>query len=140
METRRNRLRCLAFRRGLLEPDYKYGVQSKARESLVLRLLEHESEANKLLEEIFVKEIALAPYLDRKQVIDHTNKLRDVIDWAHKFKLAYQKPFMTHEQKLEQSSGGLINVWNKMAKSGKLAEIQDKMHKIYEAYTNQEES
>jgi hypothetical protein len=47
---------------------------------------------------------------------------------------------MSAEQNLMHSSEGLINVWNKMASSGKLAEIQAKMQQIYEAYNNQEES
>ena len=110
------------------------------REHLVLVALEQEAMAESLLHDVQVKETAIAPYLDRKQITSHLDRLREVIDWAHKFKLAYQKPFMSAEQNLLQSSEGLINVWNKMASSGKLAEIQAKMQQIYEAYNSQEES
>lgn len=110
------------------------------REHLVLVALEQEAMAESLLHDVQVKETAIAPYLDRKQITSHLDRLREVIDWAHKFKLAYQKPFMSAEQNLMHSSEGLINVWNKMASSGKLAEIQAKMQQIYEAYNNQEES
>lgn len=139
METRRNRLRLLAFRRGLLAPDYPQGLQSRIRENWLLDQLECEYEAEWSKEKLLFKELALAPYLDRRRLLDHTNDIADRLNWLKDFAIGSPKPFMTAEAKLLQGSGSLINVWKNMAKSGTLAAIQERMRKLYEAYTQQQD-
>lgn len=139
METRRNRLRVLAFRRGLLAPDYPNGIQSRIREEWVLDLLEREYEAEYTMSKILMKEIMLAPIIDRKHVIDHMKDVGDRVDWLKDFSLGSLKKYLTAEEKLLNGSGGLINVWKNLAKSGKLAEIQERMTRLYEAYTQQQD-
>lgn len=139
METRRNRLRVLAFRRGLLAPDYPNGIQSRIREEWVLDLLEREYEAEYTMSKILMKEIMLAPIIDRKHVIDHMKDVGDRVDWIKDFSLGSLKKYLTVEEKLLNGSGGLINVWKNLAKSGKLAEIQERMTRLYEAYTQQQD-
>ena len=139
METRRNRLRVLAFRRGLLAPDYPNGVQSRIREEWVLDTLERECEAEYAMSKILMREIMLAPIIDRKHIIDHIKDVGERIDWIKDFSLGSLKKYLTAEEKLLNGSGGLINVWKNLAKSGKLAEIQERMTKLYEAYTQQQD-
>lgn len=139
METRRNRLRVLAFRRGLLAPDYPNGLQSRIREEWILDLLEREYEAEYTMSKILMKEIMLAPIIDRRHVIDHIKDVGDRVDWIKDFSLGSLKKFLTAEEKLLNGSGGLINVWKNLAKSGKLAEIQERMTRLYEAYTQQQD-
>lgn len=139
METRRNRLRVLAFRRGLLAPDYPNGLQSRIREEWIIDLLEREYEAEYTMSKILLKEIILAPIISRKQVIDHMNDVSDRVDWLKDFSLGSLKKYLTAEEKLLNGSGGLINVWKNLAKSGKLAEIQERMTRLYEAYTQQQD-
>lgn len=139
METRRNRLRVLAFRRGLLAPDYPNGIQSRIREEWVLDLLEREYEAEYTMSKILMKEIMLAPIIDRKHVIEHMKDVGDRVDWLKDFSLGSLKKYLTAEEKLLNGSGGLINVWKNLAKSGKLAEIQERMTRLYEAYTQQQD-
>lgn len=139
METRRNRLRVLAFRRGLLAPDYPNGLQSRIREEWILDILEREYEAEYTMSKILMKEIMLAPIIDRKHVIDHIKDVGDRVDWIKDFSLGSLKKFLTAEEKLLNGSGGLINVWKNLAKSGKLAEIQERMTRLYEAYTQQQD-
>lgn len=139
METRRNRLRVLAFRRGLLAPDYPNGLQSRIREEWILDILEREYEAEYTMSKILLKEIMLAPIIDRKHVIDHIKDVGDRVDWIKDFSLGSLKKFLTAEEKLLNGSGGLINVWKNLAKSGKLAEIQERMTRLYEAYTQQQD-
>ena len=139
METRRNRLRVLAFRRGLLAPDYPNGIQSRIREEWVLDLLEREYEAEYTMSKLLMKEIMLAPIIDRKHVIDHMKDVGDRVDWLKDFSLGSLKKYLTAEEKLLNGSGGLINVWKNLAKSGKLAEIQERMTRLYEAYTQQQD-
>lgn len=139
METRRNRLRVLAFRRGLLAPDYPNGLQSRIREEWILDLLEREYEAEYTMSKILMKEIMLAPIIDRRHVIDHIKDVGDRVDWIKDFSLGSLKKFLTAEEKLLNGSGGLINVWKNLAKSGKLAEIKERMTRLYEAYTQQQD-
>lgn len=139
METRRNRLRLAAFRRGLLKPDYPNGLQSRIRENWILDLMEREIETEGHMNRMTMRETVLAPHLDRKKVFDHISRINDQLNWLKDFKLGSLKPFLTAEAKLLQSSGGLINVWQNMAKDGTLASIQERMRKLYEAYTQQQE-
>lgn len=139
METRRNRLRVLAFRRGLLAPDYPNGLQSRIREEWILDLLEREYEAEYTMSKILMKEIMLSPIIDRRHVIDHIKDVGDRVDWIKDFSLGSLKKFLTAEEKLLNGSGGLINVWKNLAKSGKLAEIKERMTRLYEAYTQQQD-
>ena len=101
--------------------------------------LECEYEAEWSKEKLLFKELALAPYLDRRRLLDHTNDIADRLNWLKDFAIGSPKPFMTAEAKLLQGSGGLINVWKNMAKSGTLAAIQERMRKLYEAYTQQQD-
>lgn len=51
----------LAYRRGLLEPDYKHGVQSIVRERMILSMLDSEQAAEVIKLNALFRSIVLAP-------------------------------------------------------------------------------
>lgn len=51
----------LAYRRGLLEPDYKHGVQSIVRERMILSMLDSEQAAEAIKLNALFRSIVLAP-------------------------------------------------------------------------------
>lgn len=139
METRRNRLRLLAFRRGLLRPDYPQGLQSRIRERWVIDSLEREVSAEFLSKKIMFRELVLSTFFDRKKVLEYISDTCNRLEWLNNFGLGSLQKFMTAEDKIKENSTDLINVWKNMAKSGTLASIQQHARKLYEAYIQQQQ-
>lgn len=67
----------LAYRRGLLEPDYKHGVQSIVRERMILTMLDKEQAAEAIKLAAMFRCMALAPALKPEAAPSFSEKLKE---------------------------------------------------------------
>lgn len=67
----------LAYRRGLLEPDYKHGVQSIVRERMILTMLDNEQAAEAIKLAAMFRCMALAPAIKPDAAPDFSEKLKE---------------------------------------------------------------
>ena len=94
----------LAFRRGMLPPDYPQGIQSKVREEVLLWALYREEEAKAAKEGALLAETIVAPHLDVKKVVTHSKTVLRRWNWLHKYGLYSREEYRTAE---EQNYEGL---------------------------------
>lgn len=124
MEARRNRLRLLAYRRGLLAPDYKYGVQSKVREELLLFAVAREENVRLRREQEYMANILLAPNLDPKKFGNYIKTVYHVLSQLSKREQYSMDKMQTREDSVVSSMSEMIKVWNKLEENGTLAKWQ----------------
>ena len=122
----------LAFRRGLLPPDYPQGLQSRIREELVLYMLSKEEDAENLKRGLNLSETILASHLATKQLSSHiTSVMRR---WARMCKLGLysREPYKSAEDQMYEDGKQMAKVWQMMEESGKLDEIREHIRQIEE--------
>lgn len=124
MEARRNRLRLLAYRRGLLAPDYKYGAQSKVREELLLFAVAREENVRLRREQEYMANILLAPNLDPKKFGNYMKTVYHVLSQLSKREQYSMDKMQTREDSVVSSMSEMIKVWNKLEENGTLAKWQ----------------
>lgn len=128
----------MAFRRGLLTPDYKHGNQSIVREELILHMLEQEHAAEWVWKSKLLGEILLAPNINKKYLAQHLTDTNYRMEWLRNFAAFSTVPFQTYEEKIAGSAGNMIKVWKKWEKDGTLTKIADRIKRHYETYINKE--
>lgn len=114
----------LAYRRGLLEPDYKYGLQSQIRERLVLRMMAAEQDAAALDSILTKKNIVLAPHIDPAKIGGYLRESAG--SWTHivdltEYNLRADKHVVSKEDRdisrafIELQKKGIIEEFRKAA-------------------------
>ena len=76
----------LAYRRGLLKPDYPNGLQSRLREKLMLDILDMELTSDLLNKRSDVLNVLYANHLDPKRLTDAVDLMQDQVTEACKLK------------------------------------------------------
>lgn len=124
----------LAYRRGLLEPDYKYGLQSRIREKLILEMLDKEQAAEALLTSIQLRCLGLAPAIRPDAAIEFVNSFEDAL-----LKVAYFKEYSNDVPKsddgsnaIKRNSVNLIKAFNMLQERGIIEEFRKAAEKAVE--------
>lgn len=89
----------LAYRRGLLEPDYKFGLQSMIREKLILEMLDKEQAAEALLTAVKLSYSGLAPAVKPEAAIEFVNSYENVLR-----KVAYLREYRDDAQAITRAA------------------------------------
>lgn len=124
----------LAYRRGLLEPDYKYGLQSRIREKMILEMLDKEQAADALLTSATLRCLGLAPAIRPDAAIDFVNSFEDVL-----LKVAYYKEYSDDVPKaddgsdaIKKESVNLVKAFNMLKERGIIEEFRKAAEKAVE--------
>lgn len=122
----------LAFRRGMLPPDYPHGTQSKVREELLLWALLREEEAKVSKESELLAETIIAPHLNPKRVVEHSKSALRRWNWLHKYGLYSREAYKTAKEQLMEDSADMAKVWHEAEKSGRIAQLKEIVRTIRE--------
>ena len=124
----------LAYRRGLLEPDYKYGLQSRIREKIILEMLDKEQAAEALLTSIQLRCLGLAPVIRPDAAIEFVNSFEDAL-----LKVAYFKEYSNDVPKpddgtnaIRRNSVNLVKAFNMLKERGIIEEFRKAAEKAVE--------
>ena len=116
----------LAYRRGLLEPDYKYGLQSRIREKMILEMLDKEQAADALLTSVQLRCLGLAPAIRPDAAVDFVNGFEDAL-----LKVAYFKEYSNDVPKaddgtrsVKRDSVNLVKAFNMLKERGIIEEFR----------------
>lgn len=74
----------LAYRRGLLKPDYPHGLQSRLREDMILRMLNSELAAESFIESAHLVGEVVGPHVNPKRLGELERELQKRITHASK--------------------------------------------------------
>lgn len=85
----------LAYRRGLLKPDYPQGIRSMLRERMVLDMLEMELSADYFRNASLLAACAWAPSIDPKRAKEFASSLYRQLDHAASRAVYEDTPFHT---------------------------------------------
>lgn len=124
METRRNRLRLQAFRRGLLKPELKFSNTSYIREELVLFALAREENIRIAKEQLLFSVIATVNHTDRKKINDYIKEELHNIKQYNLMLGGSTKPFMSRKESVLHSMKSMIETWFELDENGTLDEWQ----------------
>ena len=127
METRRNRLRLQAFRRGLLKPYLKYGEESSVREELMLFLVARDEQIRIVKEQLLFSVIATANHTDRKKINEYVEEEFHNIKQYNLLMNGSTKPFMTKKESFIDSMRPMIEAWFELEANGTLDKWQREM-------------
>lgn len=124
----------LAYRRGLLEPDYKYGLQSRIREKMILEMLDKEQAADALLTSAQLRCLGLAPAIRPDAAADFVNSFEDIL-----LKVAYFKEYSDAVPKadskvraIKRDSVNLVKAFNMLTERGIIEEFRKAAAKAVE--------
>lgn len=124
----------LAYRRGLLEPDYKYGLQSRIREKMILEMLDKEQAADALLTSATLRCLGLAPAIRPDAAVDFVNSFEDIL-----LKVAYFKEYSNDVPKtdhgaraLKRDTVNLVKAFNMLTERGIIEEFRKAAAKAVE--------
>ena len=76
----------LAYRRGLLKPDYPNGIQSRLREKVLLDSLDIELAAERMQAQIGLVHTVCAPHYDSEKLENVISKASDKLDVLYRLK------------------------------------------------------
>ena len=111
----------LAYRRGLLEPDYKYGLQSQIRERLVLRMMAAEQDAALIDSVLTKKNAAIAPHVDPKKLDNYIHTA--TTNWVQPYELA-EYNVNANRRKVSQENADIARTFIEMKKKGIIEEFR----------------
>lgn len=120
----------LAYRHGLLKPDYKYGIQSQIRERLVLSMMNAEVVADEISEARNVMYTAVAPALDPKKLSDVQE---DIINSCKRssglreYNIHQSRDDQRKRAILLQSSRGMVQAFMELQRRGIIKKIEDRL-------------
>lgn len=125
----------LAYRRGLLEPDYKYGMQSRIREKLILDMLSKEQMAESLTFATLLRCVAIAPAIKPEAAVDYAAGLKNAI-----LKVAYLKEYSEEDPSsaadaadaVREGSVNLVKAFNMLKERGIIEEFRKAAEKAVE--------
>lgn len=124
----------LAYRRGLLEPDYKYGLQSRIREKIILEMLDKEQAADALLTSATLRCLGLAPAIRPDAAVDFVNSFEDIL-----LKVAYFKEYSNDVPKadngvraIKRDTVNLVKAFNMLTERGIIEEFRKAAAKAVE--------
>lgn len=124
----------LAYRRGLLEPDYKYGLQSRIREKMILEMLDKEQAADALLTSATLRCLGLAPAIRPDAAVDFVNSFEDIL-----LKVAYFREYSDDVPKsdngaraLKRDTVNLVKAFNMLTERGIIEEFRKAATKAVE--------
>lgn len=124
----------LAYRRGLLEPDYKYGLQSRIREKMILEMLDKEQAADALLTSATLRCLGLAPAIRPDAAVDFVNSFEDIL-----LKVAYFREYSDDVPKsdngaraLKRDTVNLVKAFNMLTERGIIEEFRKAAAKAVE--------
>ena len=124
----------LAYRRGLLEPDYKHGVQSMIREKLIMDMLADEISAEAIKISTVLRCISLAPALKPETAIDFVDSLRPSV-LRYMYLSEYDRSAPSDEniakEELSQSSVGLSKAFNMLKERGIIEEFKERVAQAF---------
>lgn len=116
--------------RGLLKPDYRYGIASRAREAMILTMINMEWIGEALYRKTLSNEIVSAPHYDPNklpEIIKATNRLTDLTTSY----VEYDKyNTVAPEEKILSETETLIKEYKKFIESGAGEEFLQRVNKI----------
>lgn len=125
----------LAYRRGLLEPDYKYGLQSIIRENMILEMLDCEQAAEAIKLASLVRSASLAPAIRPESAVEFTESFSSQLTRSV-YLSEYNKTLPvsnTSEKKLESESGSLLKAFNLLKERGIIEEFRRRADEAFQA-------
>ena len=128
----------LAYRRGLLEPDYKHGVQSIVREHMILSMLDSEQAAEVIKLNALFRSIVLAPAIKPEAAPELADKFQtSALRAVHLFEYRHS----LHEGNTAQldDQKGAINLSKAFIALKERGIIEEFRQKAAEAFRNIEE-
>lgn len=121
----------LAYRRGLLEPDYKYGLQSMARERLILEMLDMEQAAEMYLQSITLQCAAIAPAVRPSSASEFFKGFRGPLKRITQ--LSEYNPFPPDDSiSVKEGSINLVKAFNMLKERGIIEEFRKAAAKAVE--------
>ena len=128
----------LAYRRGLLEPDYKHGVQSIVRERMILSMLDSEQAAEIIKLNALLRSIVLAPAIKPEAAPDLAEKFQtSAIRAVHLFEYSNGQSDGNTHRLADQK--GAINLSKALIMLKERGIIEEFRQKAAEAFRNIEE-
>lgn len=123
-------MRLLAFRRGLLKPDYPNGLQSRIREELILFMASREEEVEAAWKKELMLNMLLAPHLDPKKYSSYAKQITHWLGELFKQKQYSIYPMQSMEDAFVASMEGMIKDWYELEKNGTLAEWEKQLNSL----------
>lgn len=121
----------LAYRRGLLEPDYKYGIQSMAREKLILEMLAMEQAAEASFRSLTLQCTAVAPAIRPGAASEFASGFKNPLARITNF--AEYNPFQPDEGRfVKAESTNLVKAFNMLKERGIIEEFRKTAQKAVE--------
>lgn len=127
----------LAFRRGLLKPDYKHGLQSRVREELVLNMLSAEQEADLIEKQTMFTAVTSAPHIAPDYVTKRVAAVNSIAHYTVSKREYSPMKYETEEDKLRKRGNFMIKAWKQFANSATMTAFtkvaKEKFRKIKES-------
>lgn len=131
----------LAYRRGLLEPGYKYGLQSRIREKMILEMLAMEQNAAALENALLMQCTAVAPAVDPAKALDFASGFFDRVTKAARLK-EYDNSEVDNtaikETEVARDSANLVKAFNMLKERGIIEEFRKAAAKVAAEYQDEE--
>lgn len=109
--------------------DYKYGIESQIRETLLFDTIVMEQNAEVILNCIKISNTLLGPNIDRRRYKEQSQHNSDQLDLIQNYNNYNLWSTMNSKAHLFSQSSSMIKLWNKMVKDGTLKAIRDKWFK-----------
>lgn len=123
----------LAYRRGLLEPDYKYGIQSRIRESMILGMMAMEQNSEAIMSAIMLRCTSLAPAIEPSKAVEFANAYMGSVTRAAKLReYDTSTTDASAESALRSNSVNLVKAFNMLKERGIIEEFKQAAMKAVE--------
>ena len=130
----------LAYRRGLLEPYYDKGIQSYAREELVLGMMAAELEADYVEKMMLCKSTTLAPHLDPKKINHYMGNVWPYLEYASQKREYSAERFKSQEDSLIGSSAQLIKAFKRMKERGIIDQFKKQANELWQQFDKEQQN
>ena len=114
----------LAYRRGLLKPQLRFGITSKLREDLLLSVLDKEQHAEDLYNTMLYDSVTIAPNLDPKKVLGYLEKKHQLRDYLSEYRNGSPKKYKRTASSVIASSEGLRRAFQILKENGIIDKIK----------------
>lgn len=114
----------LAYRRGLLEPDYSQGLQSRIRERMILDMLAMEQSAEALMSSLLVRCTAVAPAIAPQSAQDFAEGFLVPLTKAAKLREYDLSETEGKEEQVLSESSTMLKAFNMLKERGIIEEFK----------------
>lgn len=116
----------LAYRRGLLEPDYKYGLQSMIREKMVMEMLDDEQTSETVKLAAILRCMAIAPAIKPESAVEFADSFkRSVLRSIYLSEYSKVIPDLP-EENVSATADNLIRAFNMLKERGIIEEFRER--------------